>query len=55
MLGVIFTFQKSTNEPRFPVAMFLFGSHLLPGTHVFLAALILGFSGTPQGRDRARH
>lgn len=42
MLGVTFRFQRSTNEAWFPVAVFLFSSHLLPRTHVFLATLILG-------------
>lgn len=54
MLGVIFTFQKSTNEPRFPVAVFLFSSHLLPGTQVFLAALILGLLWNPTGKGQSK-
>lgn len=38
--GVIFTFQRSTNEAWFPVAVFLFSSHLPSRTHVFLAVLL---------------
>lgn len=34
-LGVIFIFQRSTNEAWFPVAVFLFSSHLLPKTRLF--------------------
>lgn len=55
MLGVIFTFQRSANEARFPVAVFLFSSHLLSGTHVFLAALIVGLlQNNPTGKGQSK-
>lgn len=42
MLGVVLTFQQSTNEALIPAAIFLFSSHLLSRAHVFLAALMRG-------------
>ena len=54
--GVIFTFQRSANEAWFPVAVFLFSSHLLSRTHVFLAVLLRGLlqiNSTGKGQSKS--